>query len=113
MVRAARLLLTWSRPEIRRVSWAPRTLGGDGILGAARGSGLGAVAAGALEGVPAAPLHVQLEAPRQGECQFLTGRHLLTRLQDRGQTHNPRGNINSRDQGGHMNRFRRDPRSLL
>lgn len=56
----ARCLLTWSRPESRRASWAPRTLGGDGILRAARGGGLRAIATGALERVPAAPLRVQL-----------------------------------------------------
>lgn len=45
---AALCLLTWSRPESRTASWAPRTLGGDGILRAARGGGLSAIAAGAL-----------------------------------------------------------------
>lgn len=59
----ARCLLTWSRPESRTASWAPRTLGGDCVLGTARGGGLCAVAAGALQRVSAAPLRVQLEAP--------------------------------------------------
>ena len=58
----------------------PRTLGGDGVLRAAWGGRLRAVAAGALERVPAAPLRVQLEAPRQGQRQFLASLHLLTRL---------------------------------
>lgn len=59
----------------------PRTLGGDGVLGAARRGGLRAVATGALQRVPAAPLGVQLEAPRQGQRQLLARLHLLTRLQ--------------------------------
>lgn len=58
-----------------------RTLGGDGVLRAARGGRLGAVPAGALQRVPAAPLGVELEAPRQGQCEFPTSLHLLTRLQ--------------------------------
>lgn len=41
----------------------PRTLGGDGVLRAARGGRLGAVATGALQRVSAAPLGVELEAP--------------------------------------------------
>lgn len=49
--------------EARADTRLPRTLGGNGVLGAARGGRLGAVAAGALQRVPAAPLGVELEAP--------------------------------------------------
>lgn len=44
-------------------TWLPHTLGGNGVLGAAWRGRLGAVAAGALQRVPAAPLGVELEAP--------------------------------------------------
>ena len=67
----------------------PPTLGGDGVLGAAGCCGLGAVATGALKRIPAAPLGVQLEAPRQGQCQFLTSLHLLSRLQVGGKRRDP------------------------
>ena len=67
----------------------PPTLGGDGVLRAAGGGGLGAVATGALKRIPAAPLGVQLEAPRQGQCQFLTSLHLLPGLQVGGKRRDP------------------------
>lgn len=56
------------------------TLRWDRVLGTARSCGLGAVAAGALQGIPAAPLGVQLQPSRQSERQLLTGLHLLTLL---------------------------------
>ena len=67
--------------EARLESSGSPTLGGDGVLGTAGSGGLGAVAAGALKRVPAAPLGIKLEAPRQGQGQFLTSLHLLSRLQ--------------------------------
>lgn len=79
---ATSLLLTWRSPgSPPGKPGLPRTLGGDGVLGAARRGGLRAVATGALQRVPAAPLGVQLEAPRQGQRQLLARLHLLTRLQ--------------------------------
>lgn len=60
------------------------TLGGDGVLRAAWGGTLCAVAAGALQRVPAAPLRVQLQTPRQCQGQLLTSLHLIPRLQVEG-----------------------------
>lgn len=63
----------------KNISWMG-TLRWDCVLGTARSCGLGAVAAGALQGIPAAPLGVQLQPSRQSERQLLTGLHLLTLL---------------------------------
>lgn len=77
----------FSSPGAPREAQRPHTLGGNGVLRAARGGRLGAVAAGALQRVPAAPLSVQLEAPRQGQGQLLTSLHLFARLQVGGKRH--------------------------
>lgn len=49
------------------------TLWGDGVLWAAGCVGLAAVAAGALQGISAGAVDVQLEAAGQSSGQLLTG----------------------------------------
>lgn len=48
-----------------------------GVLGAGRGGGLRAVAAGAVQGVPASPGGVRIQRT-QRECQLVPGRARLT-----------------------------------
>ena len=57
------------------------TLRGDGVLGAGGGVGLGAVATGVLQGVPAALLLVHAQAPGQHHGQVAGGRgHVVSVL---------------------------------
>lgn len=50
------------------------TVRGDGVLGAGRRGGLGAVAAGAVQGVPAAARRVRVQTLPKSQGQLLTGR---------------------------------------
>lgn len=69
------------------------TLGGDGVLGAGRGGGLCAVAAGVLQRVPAALLVLQAQPPCQHHGQVAGGGgHLLAVLRGRGGSVSPPGN---------------------
>lgn len=63
------------------------TLWGDGVLGAAGGVGLAAVAAGALQGVSAGAVDVQLEASGQRSGQLLVGVPVLLTARHTRPTH--------------------------
>ena len=67
--------VVWRGVAWRGVAWrgVSGTLGGDGVLGAAGRVGLAAVAAGALQGVSAGAVDVQLEASGQRSGQLLVG----------------------------------------
>lgn len=63
-----------------RGQWEQVTLGGDGVLGAGRGGGLRAVAAGAVQGVSAGARAVRIQPPSaQRESQLLPRRLGLQR----------------------------------